>query len=512
MAEVKQQHLIDAGAVPLFVRCLGEVERGDIVLRTAGAALIRLIRSSVSGRAAVVDLTPQLLTQLKKDGGGAEQIALVLAASGGLNEAKFAAGAAKSIGKALVRLSKSSSVEVRDSATGLLIALAQSKHEVPALLDAGAADCYVERVSDGSGGHAQRAAAAALRALTSQPGAGGVKEVVRAGALRPLLKLLRAGDLPASLEAAHVVNNLASNVSTRQTVSEEVGAIAACVLTVQRSSGQSAAELAELAASSLACISDAGHLRRQEIVAAAGVAALVGLLQRHLFAQHPLESAARALYSLCEDVGSHAALVSSGGIAPLVALAATGDAASRHTAATLHLLAAGGDRNALGALGASTAAVEWFVSKLQGGLRDGQYAALCSIRHLCAQEARYPPAPTRGERRVSDARTLRIRSLHASPHSLATTFCSLIFLPDTHTPTPITVKPVPTPDTVPSAALAGGAASACPVRRSSGTLPNGHHAAHRSARQGGGHARAGAARHQSGTHRGADGECHVSAD
>ena len=240
MAEVEPQHLIDAGAAPLFVRCLGEVERGDIVLRTAGAALIRLIHSSVSGRAAVVDLTLQLLPQLKQDGGAADQVALVLAASGGLNEAKFAAGAAKSIGKSLVRLSKSASVEVRDSATGLLIGLAQSKHEVPALLDLGAADCYVERVSDGGGGDAQRAAASALRALTNQPGAGGVREVVRAGALRPLLKLLGAAESPASLEAAHVVNNLASNVSTRQTVSEEVGAIAACVLAVQRSSGKSA--------------------------------------------------------------------------------------------------------------------------------------------------------------------------------------------------------------------------------------------------------------------------------
>ena len=67
-----------------------------------------------------------------------------------------------------------------------------------ALLDAGAADSYVERLS-GGGGHAGRAAAA-LRALTGLPGAAGVKEVVRAGALPPLLMLMGAGDSPAALE------------------------------------------------------------------------------------------------------------------------------------------------------------------------------------------------------------------------------------------------------------------------------------------------------------------------
>ena len=170
----------------------------------------------------------------------------------------------------------------------MLIGLAQSKHEVPALLEARAADCYVERVSEGGGGHAQRAAAAALRALSSAPGAAGVREVVRAGALRPLLKLVGVGESPASLEAAHVLHHLASNVSTRQLVSEEEGAIGACVLAVQRSSGKSevTAQVAELAASSLACIAGAAgdDLRRREIVAAGGVAALVGLPQRHLFA------------------------------------------------------------------------------------------------------------------------------------------------------------------------------------------------------------------------------------
>ena len=73
---------------------------------------------------------------------------------------------------------------------------------MPALLDAGAAGCYVERLSGGGGvnsGHAGRAAAA-LRALTGQPGAAGVKEVVRAGALPPLLMLMGAGDSPAALE------------------------------------------------------------------------------------------------------------------------------------------------------------------------------------------------------------------------------------------------------------------------------------------------------------------------
>ena len=166
---------------------------------------------------------------------------------------------------------------------------------MPALLDAGAADCYVERLSGGGGVNSGRAgrAAAALRALTGQPGAAGVKEVVRAGALPPLLMLMGAGDSPAALEATHAVCNLASNVSSRQTVCEEARAIPACVLAVQRSSGASAAEVAELGASALARIADAGDLRRREIASAGGVAALVGLLQRHLFAQHPLECAAR---------------------------------------------------------------------------------------------------------------------------------------------------------------------------------------------------------------------------
>jgi len=103
------------------------VERGDIVLRTAGGALLRLIDSGDSGRAAVAERAAQLRTQLEKEipekemggemgremGAGAEQSALVLAASGGLSEPKFAAGAARSIGRSLVRLSKSTSVEVR---------------------------------------------------------------------------------------------------------------------------------------------------------------------------------------------------------------------------------------------------------------------------------------------------------------------------------------------------------------------------------------------------------------
>ena len=100
----------------------------------------------------MVERTAQLLTRLSKDGGGAEQIVLVLAATGGLSEARFAAGAAKSVGRPLVRLSKRSSREggdaggdaaaglvsdaaagpVSDAAAGLLIGLAQYKHEVPA--------------------------------------------------------------------------------------------------------------------------------------------------------------------------------------------------------------------------------------------------------------------------------------------------------------------------------------------------------------------------------------------
>ena len=142
--EVEPALLVEAGAVPVLVRCLGELERGEVVRGASAAALIRLAHSGVPGRAAVVERTAQLLTRLSKDGGGAEQIVLVLAATGGLSEARFAAGAAKSVGRPLVRLSKRSSREggdaggdaaaglVSDAAAGLLIGLAQYKHEVPA--------------------------------------------------------------------------------------------------------------------------------------------------------------------------------------------------------------------------------------------------------------------------------------------------------------------------------------------------------------------------------------------
>ena len=142
--EVEPALLVEAGAVPVLVRCLGELERGEVVRGASAAALIRLAHSGVPGRAAVLERTAQLLARLSKDGGGAEQIVLVLAATGGLSEARFAAGAAKSVGSPLVRLSKRSSREggdaggdaaaglVSDAAAGLLIGLAQYKHEVPA--------------------------------------------------------------------------------------------------------------------------------------------------------------------------------------------------------------------------------------------------------------------------------------------------------------------------------------------------------------------------------------------
>ena len=59
--------LVDAGAVGLFVRCLGDMSRRETIMEAAGAALQRMIASGVPGRAAVIGSTPSLVELLRRD-------------------------------------------------------------------------------------------------------------------------------------------------------------------------------------------------------------------------------------------------------------------------------------------------------------------------------------------------------------------------------------------------------------------------------------------------------------
>ena len=56
-----------------------------------------------------------------------------------------------------------------------------------------------------------------------------------AGVLPPLLSFLRSGQPQGQAAAVHVLHNLAASVGTQQAVGKETGAIAACVLLLQRS-------------------------------------------------------------------------------------------------------------------------------------------------------------------------------------------------------------------------------------------------------------------------------------
>ena len=133
--------------------------------------------------------------------------------------------------------------------------------EVPSLVAAGVLAPIVAMLRDGPHG-AQERAVLALQKLT-EVGGGGERAAVSAGVLPPLVRFLRSGHPQGQAAAMHVLHNLAASADAQQAVGKEAGAIAACVLMLQRSRS---AEVVAHAAATLARLSEVG--RRVEIVQA----------------------------------------------------------------------------------------------------------------------------------------------------------------------------------------------------------------------------------------------------
>ena len=276
--------------------------------------------------------------------------------------------------EALVQLIDGSFADVRCEAIGILCQLANQAEQLPSLIAAGAVPPLVGQLRDGSAA-AQEAAAGAVRRLSGAEGGPGA--TVRAFGIQPLVALLHEASASTQAHAMYCMHNLASCAATSRALAGEVDAIAACVHVLSVSSDD---EVRAASAATLACVADEGS--RADIVAAGGVEALLGMLERgdESGASHSV----RAICSLAEDVGSHGAI--SCGLPALVSLAACGAGASQaHAVSTVHKLSTGGERNALSALARSAATIRLLVQRLGDGTTE-QTAAARSLRHLCADE------------------------------------------------------------------------------------------------------------------------------
>jgi len=442
-ASTAAAELVESGALALFVRCLGEEERGDVVVRSAGGTLLMRCAAGIGSeeaRGAILAATQQLLCYLHKDGAGAEQISRVLDAVDAMADGARASNAARQVAAPLVRLASDLRL---DEATRLLCALATHPREAAALVAAGVVTPLVTQLREGSRSATPRTtaalvevAAAALCSLTS-PEAGGAVPAVAAGALPPLVKLLRHGAAPARTLAIRTLHNLARSeamlpasskggsrlsLSCQEAVGAEPDAILACVLVVQRSTNAAtratdaeAEERSELAASALAYLSGCG--KRAEVVAADGVDALVRLLETGADegdGDRDYTQAARALCSLAHDPLSHGALAAAGGVPPLLELATIAkeslSVTKEYAVQTLHSCAQGDEPTMAAALATSKDACEWFVSQLSGAaeVRSRRSPrALHPRPSTCFHPSSHTPAslaPTHHPRRASCSR------------------------------------------------------------------------------------------------------------
>ena len=323
---INQRRIMEAGAVAPLVQLLrSSSER----LRFASAQAISFLVENSGARAQII-AAGAIVPLLQLFSSSAEALQLT-AATAIRTLASTNAGPVAAAGGVprLVQLLKSSSADVLEEAVEALRIISCDDGIKAQVASAGAIPLLAGLLRTSGSIKVQQAAALTLgnQIFTPQPD-GEIEnevavqsEIVAAGAVEPLIQMLRSGPEERQAAAAHALVCLSVNNSGAQAQIAAAGAIAPliCLLKAPGSAvlhARAALVLANLAPSYATAVVRAG--------------ALPVLVERLTAGpMHSREQAALALECIAKDSSSHAALLAAAPLLPLVHILTSGSAAAR---------------------------------------------------------------------------------------------------------------------------------------------------------------------------------------
>ena len=336
-----QRRITEAGAIAPLVQLLRS-RTGR--LRFASAQAISFLAENSDARAQIITagaIGP--LVQLLSSSGEGVQMA---AATSVRLLASTSAGQVAAAGAIplLVQLLNSASADVQEATLGALMDISFDDDIKAQVASAGAIPLLAGLLRTSGSPEMQQKAALTLGNLTFSPQPDGEienedavqSEIVAAGAVEPLVQMLRSGPEELQAEAARVLVNISLNNSGAQARIAASGAIAPliCLLEAPGSAvlhARAALVLANLAYNYATAVVQAGALPVLVERLAAGP-------------MHSREQAALALESIAKDSATHAALLAAAPLLPLVHLLTSGSAAAQEfslSALTLLHMASG---------------------------------------------------------------------------------------------------------------------------------------------------------------------------
>ena len=298
--------IVEAGAIVPLVQLLGS---GSVALQQPAARALAYLAEGRSARAKIIAAgAMRPLLQLLRSSNLAAQLTAAMAVRVFAFEEPDSVVAAGAI-PLLVQLLTSSSEEVHWMASVSLYYLARNVNNIAQVIAAGAIPLLAELLRTSGSTDVQREAARTLGTLALMA----QSAVISAGAIEPLVRLLKDGSEDTQSAAALALVDLSSGNEACQAMIAAAGAIAPLVRVLRVP-----ARSEELQGHAAALLANIASADAKSIVAAGALPFLVERLAAG--SAETQEKAARAVNCIARDVDTHAAILAAAPLLPLVRL------------------------------------------------------------------------------------------------------------------------------------------------------------------------------------------------